>query len=76
MSSTSTSTDALAELAKRVIETVESVDLEHDLSESLDSLVITCGGPGQFNIQIQTQDNNVDAAELHARVREAGDDDE
>lgn len=67
----SSETEALTELARQVIETVQSVDLDHDLSASLDNLVVTCNGPGKFNIQIQTRDNAVDPRVLHNRVHAA-----
>ena len=72
----SSATDILAQLARTVQSAVESVDLEHDLSEVLDNLTVTCNGPGKFNIQIQTQDDTVQPAALHAAVVGDDDDDE
>lgn len=67
----SSATETLKELAVQVMNAVQSVDLEHDVAAALDNLVITCHGPGQFNIQIQTNDDSVRPHVLEHQVRTA-----
>lgn len=47
-------TAALIAAATAALQSVQEVDLEYDLHAAFTTLTITCRGPGQFNIQIES----------------------